>query len=324
MTLMSAASTGSFFESRHKVTEAVSPLVGQDIVIMTGPGGAGRTTAIRALEDLGFEAIDNLPISFVPRLFAGPPLRRPVVVGVDPRNREFGVDRLIAALDEVALLTGRTPVLVYLDCDLNTLIRRYSETRRRHPLSPHETPQIGIEREVALLEPLKARADVLVETQAMTPHDLKAEMIRLFGTEEGRGALAVSLQSFSYSRGTPRGIDMVIDVRFLRNPHWDNTLRPLDGRDAAVAEFVAADPQYAPFYERLVDLLRFLLPAYRAEGKSYFGLGLGCTGGRHRSVALVETLAKTLAVDGWRVSIRHRDLELAAVAAASGLGGGVA
>ncbi|MFO1106083.1 MAG: RNase adapter RapZ [Amaricoccus sp.] len=291
---------------------------------MTGPAGAGRTTAIRALEDLGFEAIDNLPLSFVPRLFAGPPLTRPVVVGVDPRNREFGVQRLIDALEEIAALTGRSPTLVYLDCDIGTLIRRYNETRRRHPLSPHETAQIGIEREVALLEPLKARADVLLETQGMTPHDLKAEMGRLFGMEEGRGSLSIALQSFSYPRGTPRGIDMVIDVRFLRNPHWVKELRPLDGRDREVADFVAADPAYAPFYERLVDLLRFLLPAYRAEGKSYFGLGLGCTGGRHRSVALVETLAKTLAEDGWRVSIRHRDLERGADFLASGLGGGVA
>ena len=133
----------------------------------------------------------------------------------------------------------------------------------------------------------------------------------------------MTLQSFSYKRGMPRGADMVIDVRFLKNPHWDPALRPLDGRDPAVRAFVESDPAYAPFYARLADLLRFLLPAYRAEGKSYFGLGLGCTGGKHRSVALVESLAKTLAEDGWQVSIRHRDLERAA-ATWLGLGVGVA
>ncbi len=317
------------FESRDKVTDAVHPreaakTQAHDIVIMTGPAGAGRSTAIRALEDLGFEAIDNLPLSFLPRLFAGPPLARPVVVGVDARNREFAIDRLTALLEEIAALVGRAPTLVYLDCDAGTLIRRYNETRRRHPLSPHETPQIGIDREVSLLAPLRARADVLIDTGALTPHDLRAEMERLFGPEDGATTLALSLQSFSYKRGTPRGVDMVIDVRFLRNPHWDDKLRPLDGRDPRVAAFVAADPGYGPFYARLIDLLRFLLPAYRAEGKSYFGLGMGCTGGKHRSVVLVEALAKTLAEDGWRVSIRHRDLERAPSSTVLGLGMGVA
>jgi UPF0042 nucleotide-binding protein len=298
------------------VTEAGGPETGQDIVIITGPAGAGRSTAIGALEDLGFEAIDNLPISFLPRLLAGAPGARPVVVGIDPRNREFAVDRLLAALAELGV-AGRAPVVVYLDCAPEVLARRYSETRRPHPLSPHETAPVGIEREIALLAPLRARADVLIDTTAMTPHDLRGEMARQFGLQEA-GGLAVTLESFSYKRGTPREADMVMDVRFLRNPHWDPELRPRDGRDPAVRAFVEADPAYTPFLARLVDLLRFLLPAYRAEGKSYFGLGLGCTGGRHRSVVLVEALAKTLATDGWQVSIRHRDLERAPGDAALG------
>lgn len=279
---------------------------------MTGPAGAGRSTAIGALEDLGFEAIDNMPLSLLPRLFSGPPIDRPVVVGVDPRNRDFNVDRLEAILPEIAEQARRAPVLVYLDCDADTLIRRYSETRRRHPLSPRGTPLTGIERELALLAPLRERADVLIDTSEMTPHDLKAEMVRVFGQTEASEDLAVSLHSFSYKRGTPRGIDMVIDARFLRNPHWQAELRPLDGRDETVAAFVQTDPLYAAFYTKLVNLLRFLLPAYRAEGKSYFSLGIGCTGGRHRSVTLIEAVANTLAQEGWRVSIRHRDLERAA------------
>lgn len=305
------------------MTEAGRPDKG-NIVIMSGPAGSGRSTAIGALEDLGYEAIDNLPISFLPRLFAGQPPARPVVVGIDPRNRDFSVAGLLGALGEVEVASGQAPVLVYLDCDATTLVQRYSETRRRHPLSPHGSPLIGIERELALLAPLRARADVLIDTRTLTPHELRAEMGRLFGEDEGGGGLAVTLQSFSYKRGVPRGVDMVIDVRFLKNPHWDPLLRPLDGRDARVSAFVEADPAYAPFYERLADLLRFLLPAYRAEGKSYFGLGLGCTGGRHRSVALVESLAKTLAEDGWQVSIRHRDLERNAGGNVSDLGVGVA
>jgi RNase adapter protein RapZ len=299
------------------VTEAGGPDAGQDIVIMTGPAGAGRSTAIGALEDLGFEAIDNLPISFLPRLFAGGPVTRPVVIGIDPRNREFSVERLLSALAELGS-AERPPVVVYLDCATDVLVRRYSETRRRHPLSPHETARVGIDRDVALLEPLRARADVLIDTSAMTPHDLRAEMARQFGHEEPRGALAVTLESFSYKRGVPPGADMVMDVRFLNNPHWDRELRPRDGRDPDVRAFVEADPAYAPFFARLVDLLRFLLPAYGAEGKSYFGLGLGCSGGRHRSVVVVEALAKTLAAEGWQVSIRHRDLERATGDAALG------
>jgi UPF0042 nucleotide-binding protein len=290
------------------VTEASRLLTTHHIVIMSGPAGSGRSTAIGALEDLGFEAIDNLPMSFLPRLFAQGPVPRPIVVGIDPRNREFAVDGLLAAMREIEASTGLVPVLVFLDCDPVTLLHRYSETRRRHPLSPNESAVVGIEREVALLEPLRARADVLIDTRALTPHDLRAEMRRLFGPAETREGLAVTLTSFSYKRGLPRGVDMVMDARFLRNPHWDADLRPLDGRDATVRAFVEADPAYAPFFLRLVDMVEFLLPAYRAEGKSYFGLAVGCTGGQHRSVALVEALAKTLAATGWQVSIRHRDL----------------
>jgi UPF0042 nucleotide-binding protein len=306
------------------VTETGSPGSGQDIVIISGPSGSGRSTAIRALEDQGFEAIDNLPLSLFPRLFAGPPIEHPVVVGIDPRNREFDVERLLGHIANVGAATGRDPVLVYLDCDASTLIRRFSETRRRHPLSPHETPLVGIGRETALLAPLRARADILIDTSAMTPHDLRAEMARHFATDEPRGDMAVSLHSFSYKRGVPRGVDMIVDVRFLKNPHWEEDLRPKDGRDPEVAAFVEADPAYAPFLARMMDLLLFLLPAYRAEGKSYFGLGMGCTGGRHRSVVLVEAIAKMLAEEGWRVSTRHRDLSPAPADAPVGAGMGLA
>lgn len=282
---------------------------GQDIVIVTGPAGAGRTTAIRALEDFGFEAIDNLPLSLLPRLVAGPPMARPLAVGADPRNRDFEIGALVALLDDIGARPGCRPVLLYIDCAPGVLIARYSETRRRHPSSPHSSPHVGIERETKLLAPLRDRADVLIDTSAMTPHELRAELARWFAPADSNPGLAVTLQSFAYPRGLPRGADMVIDCRFLRNPHWDRALRGQDGRDAAVAAYVAADPAWNAFYGRLADLLAFLLPAYQAEGKSYFCLGLGCTGGKHRSVAVTEALAKTLAQGGWQVSIQHRDLE---------------
>jgi UPF0042 nucleotide-binding protein len=290
------------------VESSTGPGAGQDIVVVTGPAGAGRTTAIRALEDFGFEAIDNLPLSLMPRLIGGPPMRQPLVVGLDPRNRDFDVGALTGLLDDIGARPGCRPVLVYVDCAPGVLIARYSETRRRHPMSPHESPLVGIERETALLAPLRARADVLIDTSALTPHELRAELARWFAPEDASAGLAVTLQSFAYPRGLPRGADMVIDCRFLRNPHWDPALRARDGRDPEVAAYVEADPSHGPFYARLEDMLRFLLPAYKAEGKSYFSLALGCTGGKHRSVAVVEALAKALAQEGWQVSIRHRDL----------------
>lgn len=277
------------------------------IVLVTGPSGAGRATAIRALEDLGYEPIDNLPLSLVPRLFDGPALGRPVALGIDVRNRDFSVASLIWLIDDLTRRPEISADLLFLDCQPAELLRRYGETRRRHPFVTAPTPEEAVESEIGLLTPIRDRADILIDTTDLSPHDLKAEIARWLdpGTAP---RLAVSVHSFSYKRGVPRGADMVIDVRFLKNPHWDPVLRPRDGTDPAVRSFVEADPSYRPFYDRLADLVAFLLPAYRAEGKSYFSLGIGCTGGRHRSVAVAEAMAKTLAAAGWQVSIRHRDL----------------
>lgn len=275
------------------------------LVLVTGPAGAGRSTAIGVLEDLGFEAIDNLPLSLMPRLFEGPPLSRPLALGVDPRNRDFSIG---AMLEVVERLAPHRPELLYLDCRPDVLLRRFSETRRRHPLAPADGPDEGIRREVDLLGPVRDRADLLIDTSELSPHDLRAELEHWYGAD-GHGALSVVLHSFSYKRGLPRAVDMVLDTRFLRNPHWAAELRPLDGRAEAVRRYVAEDRLYADFMDRATDLLGLLLPAYRDEGKAHFALGLGCTGGQHRSVVVAEELAKRLAPDGWRVSVRHRELD---------------
>jgi UPF0042 nucleotide-binding protein len=287
---------------------------GQRIVLVTGPSGAGRTTAVHALEDLGWETIDNLPLSLLPRLIAGPPPSRPLSLGIDVRNRDFSTDALIEAIDRLAARRDITEQVLYIDATEDELVRRYSETRRRHPLAPAESPLNGIRRERELLVPIRARADILIDSTGLTPHDLRAEVESLFAPGKGR-MLAITLQSFSYKRGLPRGLDMVFDCRFLRNPHWDPALRGRNGRDPAVAAHVAADPLHDEFLARVTEMTRFLLPAYRAEGKSHLAIGFGCTGGQHRSVALTEQLAKTLAEDGWHVSIRHRELERHAEAA---------
>jgi UPF0042 nucleotide-binding protein len=261
---------------------------------------------VNALEDLGFEVIQNLPLSLLSRLLDGPPIDRPLALGLDTRNRDFSTNALIAAIDRMA--GDRGAEVLYLDCRPEVLMRRYSETRRRHPLAPDETPETGIAREADLLVPVRARADVLIDTSDMTPHDLRAEIAHWFAVS-GAGRLAVSLQSFSYKRGLPRGLDMVFDMRFLRNPYWEASLRPRTGLDPAVAAHVAGDPRFGPVTDQLSALLEFLLPAYVEEGKSHLAVGFGCTGGRHRSVAVAEHLAERLAQAGWQVSTRHRELE---------------
>ena len=278
------------------------------VILVTGPSGAGRTTAIRALEDLGFEAIDNLPLSLLPRLLEGPPLPRPMALGLDVRNREFSVAGVIELVDRLEADPTVAPQLLYLDCRPDVLVKRFSETRRRHPLAPAESPAEGVDREIDLLVPIRARADVLIDTSDLTVHDLKAEIARWFDDRGGK-QLAVSVESFSYKRGVPRGIDMILDCRFLANPYWDPALRPRDGRDPEVAAHVASDPRFEPFFAQVAALAEFLLPAYVAEGKAHLSIGFGCTGGQHRSVAVAERLADRLAAAGWQVSKRHRELE---------------
>ncbi|MEM6594411.1 MAG: RNase adapter RapZ [Pseudomonadota bacterium] len=278
------------------------------VVLVTGPSGAGRSTAINALEDLGFETIDNIPISLVSRLLDGPSLETPLALGLDIRNRDFSPERVAQLGDDLAARPGLDHQLVFIDADADTLIRRYSETRRRHPLAPNASPREGVEQEIALLAPLRASADILIDTSSMTPHELKAEVAGWFSANTSTH-LALTIESFSYKRGLPRGADLVWDCRFLKNPHWERELRAKTGESAEVADFVKADPRYAPFLAQLMEMAELLLPAFRDEGKAHLGLALGCTGGKHRSVAVAEEFGRALANKGWQVSIRHRELE---------------
>ncbi|WP_246020301.1 RNase adapter RapZ [Aliigemmobacter aestuarii] len=287
----------------------------QNIVLVTGPSGAGRSTTIHALEDFGYEVIDNLPISLVPRLVEGPqPLGRPVALGLDVRNRDFNATAVIELIDRLTRDPAVMLEVLYLDCSPTELIRRYAQTRRRHPMAPGETPAEGIEREIDILAPVRARADHLIDTTEMSPHDLKAEIARWFH-RDGSDRMAVSVQSFSYKRGLPRGVDLVFDCRFLANPHWVAGLRDKDGRDPGVLEHIAADPHFAPFVQKVTDLLLFLLPAQLDEGKAHVAIAFGCTGGQHRSVAVTEIVGNALAENGWTVSKRHRELERRTAAA---------
>lgn len=275
------------------------------LVFVTGPAGAGRTTAIKVLEDLGFETIDNLPLGMVTRLLDGGPLERPLALGLDTRNRDFSRQAYVDLLEQVS---DYAPELLFLDCSRSVLQRRFSETRRRHPLKANEGVMDGIDKEFAMLAPLRDRADILIDTTELSVHGLRDALDGFFASRQGR-VLAVSVTSFSYKRGLPTGMDLVFDCRFLRNPYWEPALRDMTGMDDPVGAYVQDDERFADFLQKLQEMLEFLLPAYAAEGKAHLGIGLGCTGGQHRSVFVTEKLAQALADLGWQVSIRHRELD---------------
>ncbi len=281
------------------------------VVLVTGLSGAGRTTSLKALEDAEFEAVDNLPLSLLPALLA--PRAEPggdhrIAVGIDTRTRDFTPQRLSAELAALRQRADVTLTVVFLDCDTDVLIRRFTETRRRHPLAIDRPVADGIRTERELLAPLREQADVTIDTSRLTTADFKRVFAEQVGIA-GSSGLTITVTSFSFRRGVPREADMVFDVRFLRNPHYDDRLRPFDGRNAEVADYVAADSEFSAFYERLVGFLTPLMPRFLAEGKSYLTIAVGCTGGRHRSVFVAEKLARELKADGLAVTLLHRDVD---------------
>lgn len=277
------------------------------LVLVTGMSGAGRSTALSILEDLGFESIDNPPLHLLDYLL-GEGESRPMAVGVDIRTRGLAVRSLLETLDRWAKDPALSLTLLYLDCDDEVLRRRYTETRRRHPLAHGRPLSDGIAAERKLIAVLRARADLVVDTSMRTAAELRQVLGRHFDTSAAE-RMTIFVTSFAYANGLPRDADLVFDVRFLRNPHYDLALRPLSGRDPRVAEHVAADPDFEAFFGRLTGLLAPLLPRFRQEGKSYLTIAVGCTGGRHRSVAVAERLVRWLEARGEPVTLDHRDLE---------------
>ena len=279
------------------------------IVFLTGPSGAGLSTASGVLEDCGFEAIDNLPLRMVRPLLELPGPGRPLSLGLDARNRDFSALSLLELVDELEQRADIELQLLYLDCAPGEISRRYSSTRRRHPLDETASLSENIAHEISALESIRKRADILIDTTDLNPHQLRAEVERWL-SPDGAHQISLQIQSFSYRRGLPRGADFVFDCRFLRNPHWVEDLRPLDGRSERVQSYVEQDDRYAEFLEQVNNLTLFLLPAAREEGKSYLTIAFGCTGGKHRSVTLATKLGARLEKEGWLVSVRHRELDL--------------
>jgi UPF0042 nucleotide-binding protein len=289
------------------------PSARRQVVLVTGLSGAGKASILRVLEDLGYETVDNPPLSVLEALVGDG--GQPLAAGVDSRTRDFDAQAALRLLDRLRLRPDITATLVYATAEPDVLLRRYTETRRRHPLAPggplgHNVAD-GIAREAALLAPLRETADLLVDTSDLPLPDLRRMIERRFGVE-GAAGLGVSVMSFSYAKGLPREADLVFDLRFLRNPHYVEALRPQTGRDPAVAAFIEADPDFAPFWRCMTEMLGPLLPRYAQEGKKYLTIALGCTGGKHRSVLAAERLAHHLTTQGWRVDLVHRELPAAA------------
>jgi UPF0042 nucleotide-binding protein len=283
-----------------------SPL---QVVFVSGLSGSGKTTVMATLEDLGFYGVDNLPAQLTRQFFelcaaARPPIRR-VALAIDAREAAF-LRGVPAAIEE---LRGRDLAVrvLFLDCATDVLVNRYRETRRVHPLSPGGSVEEGVELERHLLSEIAALADLRIDTSELNVHELRETVARAVAGQ-GRGTV-VNLVSFGFRHGVPRGADLMFDVRFLRNPHFHPTLRAKTGLDPEVAAYALEEERGVGLLARLRDLLQFLLPLYEAEGKAYLTVAIGCTGGRHRSVAVVEALAPDLRRGGREVNLAHRDVE---------------
>ncbi len=282
------------------------------VLLITGLSGAGKSTVLKTLEDLGWEAVDNFPIRLAGPLLALPPAQgqspdgTPLALGFDTRTRGFAPQKLIEEIKALQQRSGLEIMTLFVDCSGTEIERRYSETRRRHPLAQDRPAIDGIAEERSLMDPLRRWADLVIDTSRMSASDLQAEVRNRFRLKAGR--MTVSIVSFGFSRGVPPNADLVFDLRFLQNPHWDADLRPLTGLDAAVGEYVAADPAFDGAFDRIADLLYYLLPLYDAQGKAYLTIAFGCTGGRHRSVFVAEKFAARFRDDGYVPTVNHRNL----------------
>jgi UPF0042 nucleotide-binding protein len=284
----------------------------KEILLVTGLSGAGKSTVLKTLEDLGWETVDNLPLRLLDRLLSTPLSEStesdsPLAIGIGARTRDFDPESIVKRIKSLRAEHGYDIGTLFLDCSGAELERRYAETRRRHPLALDRPASDGIARERELLAPLRRWANRLIDTTDLSSNELAQQVRTTFGGD-GLGEPTLSVMSFGFARGVPRSADLVFDMRFLRNPHWDEKLRPGTGLDADVAAYVAADPAYDDAMKQIEDLLLLLLPRYRVEGKSYVTIAFGCTGGRHRSVHVTERVAKRLRDAGFSPTVTHRDL----------------
>ncbi|MBL0924719.1 MAG: RNase adapter RapZ [Sphingomonadaceae bacterium] len=285
----------------------------QTILLVTGLSGAGKSTVLKTLEDMGWEAVDNFPIRLAGPLLdipttggrSGPAV--PLALGFDSRTRGFKVEQLIKQIKTLQKNPQLNIMTMFLDCAGMEIERRYAETRRRHPLAQDRPAIDGIGLERMMMEPLRRWAETVIDTTRLSANDLQADIRERFSAQVA-GHSTVTVTSFGFSRGVPHNADLVFDLRFLRNPHWDNILRPMTGLDPEVSAYVEADPEYDEAIAKIKDLLGFLLPLYDSQGKAYVNIAFGCTGGRHRSVHVAEEFGKWLRDEGFSPTVVHRNL----------------
>ena len=285
-----------------------------EVMIVTGLSGAGRSTCLKLLEDYDFEAIDNLPLTLISDLLS--PLisnsknksLKKIAIGVDPRTRGFSAQSLLKTLEKLQLKKAKFSI-IFLDCNDENLIRRFTETRRKHPLANDRPVSDGIKAERRLLEEIRQAAHNTMDSSNLTLPEFQILVKKTLNLEKNK-KLNVTVISFGFRNGLPPEADMIFDVRFLNNPHYDPKLQPLDGRESAIANFIEADPAFQPFFDNLTRLLNPLFPRYSAEGKSYLTIAFGCTGGKHRSVFGAEKFVHWLQKTDYSLSTRHRDLTI--------------
>ncbi|MCL2468684.1 MAG: RNase adapter RapZ [Alphaproteobacteria bacterium] len=280
------------------------------IVLLTGMSGAGLNTAMKAFEDMGYESVSNIRLSLIPALFEATKDSPAVALCIDSHTVGFSVDGLLSLYGSLAQNIAVAVRLVFLECEKVVLQERFTATRRRHPQAIDRPLPDGIRAEREMMRHLRDAADQVIDTSRLSAHDLRRILVGNYALEN-RGGLSVFVTSFSYRRGLPREADFVVDTRFLSNPYWQEELRHLTGQDPAVQSYIEEDPSFQPFMDNLTALLIPLLPCYQFEGKSYFTLAIGCTGGQHRSVAVAEKLVVKLRESGYEAALAHRDLERA-------------
>ena len=303
--------TGKMKTSRKKTVRGKT----LKLYVITGLSGAGKSSALKVLEDLDYEAIDNLPVSLLSDVVdmvlsdeKGDP-QAGLVIGIDARTRNFQPVTILKNLAELRARDNITLKILYFDSSNEVLAKRFTETRRKHPLALDRQVTDGIRRERRMMSVIREEADFIFDTSNHTINDLRLSLAQQFEQEKGQD-MSIMISSFAYPRGLPMDADLVFDVRFLRNPHYVEALQPLTGMDPEIQDYVEQDERFADFYAKISDLIFFSLPEYKKEGKSYLTISFGCTGGRHRSVCMAEKIAGLLNDKGFKANLYHRELQL--------------
>ena len=279
-----------------------------ELILVIGQSGAGRTTVIHILDDQGFDTLDNVPIHLISQVASTNLEDKPLAIGLDLRSKSFSLQKLMGEINNWKTLSKSRVVILFLECSLEILIKRFSLSRRPHPVAGENNLELSIKKELKLIAPLKERADFVLDTSNISPNELRLKLKSIFSVVNNRN-IQIMVQSFSYSIGYPTEIDMIFDCRFLKNPNWVEGLKDLNGTDEAVKDYLNKDKSWAPFKKNLLQMISIIIPAFEREGKSYLSIGLGCTGGQHRSVFVAEQLYNYLLYKDCDVKILHTILQ---------------